>query len=401
MADTRLLMPVLTIAVILWLRMKKMISRKLFLLFLVLTLASSVLLVTEILRGDRTEIDSIERSNLAQDLELDTGEGDVRKIEITAARADISEEEAKPLLEEQCAGLEEEILGKNESLHHVEWNLDLATSYENEIKADWTSDHPEYISWDGTLMNGIPESGVRVRLTVELMLGEYTENKNIDIVVYPSNETESIQAELQAEADAENTGNAADTYQLPEQLRGQEITWYTENDQIGSLLCLLLMAAAVLSVWIKKQREEDQEKKRKQCLQKQYPDLVSKIQLYTAAGLSLRKCMERLADDQEEIAHCLYEMDSGVTGTDALMHYGERCGTPEYKKLSLLLAQSQQKGGQRLSVQLEQEVQEAFEGRKRNARVEGEKASIKMVLPLGIMLVIVMALIMVPALLSF
>ena len=90
-------------------------------------------------------------------------------------------------------------------------------------------------------------------------------------------------------------------------------------------------------------------------------------------------------------------MNNGVYEQDALAHFGERCGTPEYRKLALLLAQSQKKGGSQLSGMLEKEVQEAFETRKRRARAEGDRAAIRMVFPMFVMLGIVLLIIIIPA----
>ena len=46
-------------------------------------------------------------------------------------------------------------------------------------------------------------------------------------------------------------------------------------------------------------------------------------------------------------------------------------------------------------------AQAAFEARKRQARVEGEKAAVKLLLPMGMMLLVVLIILMVPAFLSF
>ena len=50
---------------------------------------------------------------------------------------------------------------------------------------------------------------------------------------------------------------------------------------------------------------------------------------------------------------------------------------------------------------LERESMEAWEERKRKARVLGEAAATKLLLPMMMMLVVVMAIVMIPAFLSF
>ena len=50
---------------------------------------------------------------------------------------------------------------------------------------------------------------------------------------------------------------------------------------------------------------------------------------------------------------------------------------------------------------LEEEAAEAFEERKADARKLGEEAGTKLLLPMGIMLIVVMIIVIVPAFLSF
>ena len=66
----------------------------------------------------------------------------------------------------------------------------------------------------------------------------------------------------------------------------------------------------------------------------------------------------------------------------------------------MILLKNLKKGSQGLLPLLEQEAREAFEIRKRNARTEGEKAAVRLLLPMGLMLLVVLAILMVPALLA-
>ena len=103
----------------------------------------------------------------------------------------------------------------------------------------------------------------------------------------------------------------------------------------------------------------------------------------------------------EEIRTTCYEMDSGISEAEAYRRFGERCGQVKYKTLATLLIQNLQKGSRHLSDLLEKESVEAWEERKRKARVLGEAAATKLLLPMVLMLLVVMAVIMLPAGLSF
>ena len=103
----------------------------------------------------------------------------------------------------------------------------------------------------------------------------------------------------------------------------------------------------------------------------------------------------------EEIRTTCYELDSGMSEAEAYRRFGERCGQVKYKTLATLLIQNLQKGSRHLSDLLEKESVEAWEERKRKARVLGEAAATKLLLPMVLMLLVVMAVIMLPAGLSF
>ena len=102
----------------------------------------------------------------------------------------------------------------------------------------------------------------------------------------------------------------------------------------------------------------------------------------------------------EEIANTYYEMAGGVSEQEAYENLGARSRLAEYKNLSVLLVQNLKKGRRELIPLLEQEVRTAMEEKRRMARVEGEKAATRLLLPMGMMLLVVLALMMVPAFLS-
>ena len=103
----------------------------------------------------------------------------------------------------------------------------------------------------------------------------------------------------------------------------------------------------------------------------------------------------------EEIRTTCYEMDSGISEAEAYRRFGEPSGQVKYKTLATLLIQNLQKGSRHLSDLLEKESVEAWEERKRKARGLGEAAATKLLLPMVLMLLVVMAVIMLPAGLSF
>ena len=62
-----------------------------------------------------------------------------------------------------------------------------------------------------------------------------------------------------------------------------------------------------------------------------------------------------------------YEMESGVSESEAYRRFGERCGQVKYKTFATLLIQNLQKGSRQMADMLERESMEAWEERKRKA----------------------------------
>lgn len=202
-------------------------------------------------------------------------------------------------------------------------------------------------------------------------------------------------------------------YYLPDEWNGKHLEWEQPKDKTGNLLSALGLAAAVAAVIAKKREEQNAQIKRREQMLMDYPGLIMKFTLLVQAGLTARKAFQKIALDYgkredgkkreayEEIRVACYEMDSGISEAEAYRRFGERCGQVKYKTLSTLLIQNIQKGSRYLADLLEKESVEAWEERKRKARVLGDTAATKLLLPMVLMLLVVMAVIMLPACLSF
>ena len=204
-----------------------------------------------------------------------------------------------------------------------------------------------------------------------------------------------------------------DYYYLPAEWDGKSLEWKTPKDSTGSLLAVLSIFAAFALLVKKAQEEQEARKKRMEQLVLDYSGLVMKFTLLVQAGMTVRKAFGKIAVDYrkkspdkkryayEEIVAACREMDSGISEAEAYRRFGERCGQIRYKTFSVLLIQNLQKGSRHMSELLEKESMEAWDERKRKARVLGEAAATKLLLPMMMMLAVVMALIMIPAFLAF
>ena len=131
-----------------------------------------------------------------------------------------------------------------------------------------------------------------------------------------------------------------------------------------------------------------------------------------SAGLSVRNAWERIVllyrSKSEENSPILLEMhqsyremQKGVSELEVYEKFGTRVGQVHYKKLMALFISDRKRGSVNLLDAMNQEMLQAWEEQKRNAKQQGEKIGTKLLLPMMGMLAVVFIMILVPAFLSF
>ena len=172
----------------------------------------------------------------------------------------------------------------------------------------------------------------------------------------------------------------------------------------GSLLCCLVCQECLV------------EKERQDQMRLDYAEFVNKLLILLGSGMSLKQSLNRISarylDKRqkkqtkkrflyEELLVTNYEIQDGESERRAYQKFGERTGLSCYHRLVRILIQNLQTGNRGLCELLGQEATVALEERKALAKKLGEEAGTKMLLPLIMMLGIVIAIIMVPAMQSF
>ena len=290
-----------------------------------------------------------------------------------------------------------------------------------------------------TLTNGdseIYQKGHRIEKSED---GAYTEELQVSVgdgkpekvaVQIPEKETEETEAEnARAKQSPEEMRQKElkevieqynrekqdpDYYYLPDSWDGQTLKWQKPGESTGTLLAALALFAAVV-LMLKKTREQQEEMaKRAEQLLMDYPSLIMKFTLLIQAGMTVRRAFQKISSDYlrncpkegryayEAVTTTCHEMDSGVAELEAYRRFGERCGQMKYK--TFLFSDYERHFAniqETLADLLEKEALEAWDERKRKARVMGETAATKLLVPMIMMLAVVMAIIMIPAFLSF
>lgn len=288
---------------------------------------------------------------------------------------------------------------------------------ENPVQISWSTGNPDILSWEGIPQEGISEKGESVEVAAFLSLGEVTDIWNAEITVYPPklNEREKMQKEIQKEAELLSENPSGPLY-LPQTVQGEEIRYRKTRTQTGGIICMLSLILGLGVYPLQKEKKKKQQELVRKEMQRDYPDIIQKLVLFLRAGFTIRKAMEKIADGYlrsrekyhakersayEEIVRTCKEMQGGIYGAEAYERFGTRCGISQYKILSVLLVQNLKKGNQNLLELLEREEAVAEDERKRSAKVRGEEASTKLLLPMVLQLIVVLMILMIPAFFSF
>ncbi len=337
------------------------------------------------------------------------------RIQIEEKR--LTENQKKEYLEKAKQELELLIFGENDSLEQVEQSLYLPeVLQEGAVEAEYGFSDYEVFDAEGNFVKDLKEP-VLVEVTAELSCQEERCLYTFFVRAVPRKKTEQelFADKLKGALIQENRKMGKESVELPEELEGRKISW-DEQKENRSLVGLFLGAAGAAGIILaEKEREKNKERKRHRQMLLDYPEIVSTLSLLLGAGMNLTYAWEKIAasyqkrrENQEmesreaydQMVTTIHEIQEGVGELQAFENFGERCEISVYRKLSSLIVQNIRRGAKGMQRLLEEEAWEAFEQRKAQARKAGEEASTKLLLPMGMMLVIVLVILVVPAGLS-
>lgn len=325
------------------------------------------------------------------------------------------------LFEAAAKEAEEKFLGENESLDCIDRDVSLPKKLQDgQIHAGWEFDQKELIDTDGELQTEELEStGTLVMVSLTMRYFDESRSHCFGCYVYPKRQTnvEQILSDLQVYFEKEQEVSRNRNFiRLPLELNGRVLQWSQQSENTYQIILMIGLAAAAVVYIQQGMKDKRKEEERKEELLKQYPDMVSKISLLLGSGMTLSAAWERIVlNYQRQLEHhqtetsevyeqmllAYREMQDGVGELKVYERFGERCGTPQYRKLSMLVVQNLRKGSSGLRQMLEKEVADAFVLRKNLAKKAGEEAGTKILIPMMMMLCIVMVIILVPAFLTF
>ena len=346
-----------------------------------------------------------------QELIVSVEGGEKNSLTVTIEEQLLSEEEAVAELEKAEKVLRELIKGENESLLAIETDMNLVQQVPGTlVEAEWTVYPSEYLNSEGSFREEIEIlEPVEVLLSAILTCQNLSRDFEITVQLLPRSLSERKVFQKLAE-DAQK--NSKETVVLPKEYEGKRILWKKPLDTTF-LLVLGICVAAAVSLNLGEKRDRRAEcKRRREELERDYAQMVSKFAMLLSAGLSVRNAWERIVRLNQkkseknkildmEMSRSFRDLQKGIPELEVYEDFGKRIGEIHYKKLMALFIADRKRGTVPLLETMNQEMLLAWEEQKRKTRQQGEKIGTKLLLPMMGMLLVVFLMVLVPAFLSF
>lgn len=347
-------------------------------------------------------------------LQIKTSDEKWQDISIELYPKEYSAEELEELYIEISGKIPEMILNNNLNLENISSDLKLMNEIEGyPFLLSWQSSDPKVIDHEGRLAGSSQKIDCEIELTAVLECGEWEKELKFFAHVIKNVDKDFVSALKENLKKQEELTRQEEEFLLPERFQDRVLQWRYPPGNSAIILSLLFVVILPIISGQKDKDIHNETKKRKEQLQENFPEFISKLILLMEAGMNIRGAVFQIVEDknkvknkkkdylQEELMYICRQMQNGLSEKEAYELLGKRCNLACYKKLSGLLIQHLQKGGSRILDTLRAEAQKANEEQKRKIQKKGEEMGTKLLFPMIIMLGIVMVFIMVPALFSF
>lgn len=407
--------------------LKNFMAKKIALVLMVLFWGCGLCILAQLVgESQRKAIMAVKRPAYGQgeqqtELEVQIeGNGEKKILSIQVGERQYTEKEVKILFGQLKRTMKKTVQGNNDSLQEVRSQLNFPRTFEDgSIEAEWFTDNPELLDSNGNIIGEPKKTGSKVEVTVRFKYRQWGDEYHFSVRIYPKElkpDEKLVQSIEEAVAEADKGSIFEEELLLPTEVNGEALSWKEE----GASTVVILVAVVILTAVCLFQREDERirslVKNKMFELRMDYPTLLYKLTVLLCAGLTIRASFEKIAENYrqrikrgdtykrfayEEIVYCCNEMRSGVPEAQAYENFGKRCRLSEYIRLGSVLSQNLKKGSQGLAAILEAQAAQSMEERRSLAKKLGEQAGTKLLFPMMLMLMVVMAILMVPAFMSF
>lgn len=337
--------------------------------------------------------------------------------QLSITEREYNSKEREELFAQAKREIEARFPAEGETINHITRPVNLPSAVqEGVVEVEWSFEDSGVILEDGSIDPlKVDEAGTLVQVCAQLSYKEYECMYEFPVSVYPVEigGVKDLLAELGRyfEEEEQQEGKEAEVV-LPKEIKGYELNWSEKKSHTPFLILGLGVFTLLLIPWYMREREAKQRRERKILLEIEYPGMLAEFSLLLGAGMTVRTVWGMLVTSYEK-QHGqgrrkrseLYEqmkltyrcIQDGAGEVSAYEGFAERCGTAGYRRFVMLLTQYLLKGTGGLAETLELEAAQAFEERKNLAKRRGEEAGTKLLFPMLMMLVVVIAIMLIPA----
>lgn len=332
-------------------------------------------------------------------------------------------EEKKEELNRIKKTLPDIILSENSSFDYVDRPLFLPKTLSKDVYINWISSDDQLLQNNGQIRyNNLINEGEEVVLKaniecyglediVEYHLKLYKKSLDTDI------KKDLINKRIQLILSQQSLSESPCEVELPTIFDDYDaaIDWYDGEHQVLTIEYLMIGIIMSASIYYLKYYELKMKvNKRQEEILRAFPGFVNKFALLMNAGMTFTKAWDKIASDYirlkkssgvtillyEEMLLTIEDLQKGISEVKAYEVFGQRCKLPEILRFSAIVIQNLKKGSDLLIGSMTQLAKEAMTLREDLARKKGEKASTKLVLPMGIMFIAILIIVITPAIIT-
>ena len=328
------------------------------------------------------------------------------------------ETELETVFQKGIEWLEGVWLGENTSEDSISRDLYFPTYIDTlGLHVRWEPENYRWIQSDGKITeDGFEAAPQKMEIRAILSYGEVEKSHVFTItLVAPETERNGFQGLLNGTMETLTEENTTmETLILPTQIDGKEITWHKQQTVSWPQVFLFGNMILILLYFAKEEKKIQMIKDRNTALNQDYPEIVYELVVLVSAGMTVRSAWEKVIEvyerekahtgvvrlGYEEMAMTIREMNYGISEIKAYENFGKRCGGQNYMRLAELLIQQVKRGARGMNQLLMREVTESEIVWRENSRRRAEEAGTKLLLPMVLLMMVVFAVLMIPAFLS-
>lgn len=393
-------------------------------------------------RPYEVERGSYGREKTPYKVNLSVGEFNNMEFDFSVSSRRYTEEEADLLFDKLYEESLLNLLGDNEDYYHIKKNLNFKSGLGNgvtmtlkfrpemisspsEYNIDYFTKYQNIIDSAGRVHNEdlssdeVVEGYLILRFSVNVSEKEtaYKSKEyyiDVNVIKADTSKIEELKKDIKnkiKEIDKDTLDK--DTITLPREISGNKIVYKNKTNYNFLLVPILLITVcAILMIKVKVDKKEE-DKKLKEQLKIDYPQIITKILIYVSSGLTIRNSIRLIASTYEknksknknklkrrayeELQIAKKKLDSGMGEIKVYEEMASSIKDRTYTRFLNIIIQNIKNGNKDIKNILSLEVQDALYERKQRAKKLGEEASTKLILPLMLMLFVIMIIIMVPA----